>query len=108
MNLLVMPEGIQVKKSFGKGGTCQPHPQLVPVHMSAHDSLGSGHSLTAHLNLAFVNPHIQAKGYHAVGDGYLQGLGDSQGGSLLCQYASLCCRSGGFGFDLPRLLRGVA
>ena len=39
-------------------------------------------------------------------NGYLQGLRDSQGGSLLCQYISLSCRSRGFRLDLPRLLKG--
>ena len=54
----------------------------------------------------FWHPHIQMKGCHVGGDGYLQGLGDGQGGSLLCQYASLSCSSRGFGFNLPGLLRG--
>ena len=51
-------------------------------------------------------PHIQAKGCHVGGDGYLQGLVDGQRGRLLCQYTSLRCRSGGFGFDFFRLQRG--
>ena len=58
---------------------------MVPAHMDAYGSLESGCSLTASLNPAFVNPfdapHIQAKGHHVGGDGYLQGLGDSQGGA---------------------------
>ena len=54
----------------------------------------------------FWSPHIQTKGCHVGRDGYLQGLRDSQGGRLLCQYVSLSCRSGGFVFNLPRLLRG--
>ena len=54
--LFVMPKGIWVKESLGTEGTCQPHPQIVPVHMSAYGSLGGGQSLTAPLNLTFVNP----------------------------------------------------
>ena len=48
----------------------------------------------------FWCPHIQVKGCHMGRYGYLQGLRDSQGGSLLWEDASLSCRSRGFGLDI--------
>ena len=61
-------------------------------------------------NPAFIDPfdapHIQTEGCHMGGDGYLQGLEDSQGRGLQCQSDSLSGRSGGFRFDSFRLLRG--
>ena len=83
---------------------------MVMTHMCTYGSPGGWQSLTTPLNLVFINPfdapYIQAKGCHIGWDGYLQGLRDSQRGSLLCQSTSLSRRSRGFGFDFFRLLWG--
>ena len=93
--LFVMPKGIWVEKSSGAGGTAQPHTQMHPAHVSANGCPEGGWSLASPLNLALINPfdalHIQSAMW--AGDGYIQGLKDGQGGSLLCQNASLSCES---------------
>ena len=56
MNFPVMPKGIQVQEGLVTGGTHQPHPKMVSVHMCTDGSTSSLWPLTAPLNPAFVNP----------------------------------------------------
>ena len=80
-----MPKGIWVKQSLGGGGTCQPHPQMVMMYMCTDGNLRCWQSLTTPLNPAFINPfdapHIQVKGCHMGGDGYLQSLETAKEGA---------------------------
>ena len=78
--------------------------------MCTYSGLGGWQPLTAPLNPAFMDPfdapHIQGKGCQMGGDGYLQSLGDSQGGGLQHESKPLSHRSRGSGFNSFELLRG--
>ena len=110
MNFSVIPKGIWVQESLGTGGTCQPYPQMISAHMCTDGSLQGWRSLTAPLNLAFVNPldvpKPQVKGYHVGGNGHLQSIWDSWGGSLWWQFNLLNHRSRDLRCSSFRLLRG--
>ena len=87
-NMEVVPsESIWDEESLQTGRAEQLHTQVVSAHMGTDGCMRGGRSFVAPLNLAMINPligpHINMKRCHVSRDGDLQGLRNSQRGSLL-------------------------
>ena len=109
MNFPVIPKGIKVQEGLSAGGTCQPHPQMVYVHVCTDDNTWGWWPLTAPLYLVYVHPLIPPTAGKGVqcGQGWPPPkLGKQLRRELPTPVQPPSHRNRSFGFSSFRLLRG--